>query len=144
MKATLILLSSILPAVAAVAAAKPNLIVIFTDDLGYGDLGCYGSPAIRTPHLDRMAAEGLRFTDFYSAAEVCTPSRAASWAIRFPNRSGIATRAANNMAFRLNVSLISFLGWFTKGSLRGSCSLVKTTKSTPRAKCENFPIFFQL
>jgi arylsulfatase A len=89
MKATAILLTSILFAVAAVAATKPNLIVIFTDDLGYGDLGCYGSPAIRTPHLDRMAAEGLRFTDFYSAAEVCTPSRAALLTGRYPIRSGM-------------------------------------------------------
>ena len=54
----------------------PNVIVIYADDPGYGDLGCYGSPTIRTPHLDRLAAEGMRFTDFYSAAEVCTRRRA--------------------------------------------------------------------
>ncbi|MFM9116902.1 MAG: sulfatase-like hydrolase/transferase, partial [Planctomycetota bacterium] len=47
-------------------ARKPNFIVIYADDRGYGDLGCYGHPSIRTPNLDRMAAEGLRFTDFYS------------------------------------------------------------------------------
>jgi len=70
-------------------AAKPNIIIIFADDLGYGDLGCYGSPVIRTPHLDRMAAEGLRFTDFYSASEVCTPSRAALLTGRLPIRSGM-------------------------------------------------------
>jgi arylsulfatase A len=70
-------------------AAKPNIIILFADDLGYGDLGCYGSPTIRTPNLDRMAAEGLRFTDFYSAAEVCTPSRAALLTGRYPLRSGM-------------------------------------------------------
>lgn len=71
------------------AARKPNVIIIFADDLGYGDLGCYGSPVIRTPNLDRMAAEGVRFTDFYSAAEVCTPSRAALLTGRLPIRSGM-------------------------------------------------------
>ncbi len=70
-------------------AAQPNIVIIFADDLGYGDLGCYGSPTIRTPHLDRMAAEGLRFTDFYSAAEVCSPSRAALLTGRYPIRSGM-------------------------------------------------------
>jgi arylsulfatase A len=73
----------------ALAAPKPNIVIIFTDDLGYGDLGCYGSPVIRTPHLDRMAVEGLRFTDFYSASEVCTPSRAALLTGRYPIRSGM-------------------------------------------------------
>src|SRR5690606_10076983 len=73
------------------ASAKPsNIVIIFADDLGYGDLGCYGSPTIRTPRLDRMAAEGLRFTDFYSAAEVCTPSRAALLTGRYPIRNGMA------------------------------------------------------
>jgi arylsulfatase A-like enzyme len=71
-------------------AAPPNVIIIFADDLGYGDLGCYGHPSIRTPNLDRMAAEGMRFTDFYSAAEVCTPSRAALLTGRLPVRSGMA------------------------------------------------------
>lgn len=71
------------------AAGKPNVIIIFADDLGYGDLGCYGSPVIRTPNLDRMAAEGVRFTDFYCAAEVCTPSRAALLTGRLPIRSGM-------------------------------------------------------
>jgi arylsulfatase A len=68
----------------------PNVIVIYADDLGYGDLGCYGSPTIRTPHLDRLASEGVRFTDFYSAAEVCTPSRAALLTGRYPPRNGMA------------------------------------------------------
>jgi arylsulfatase A-like enzyme len=55
--------------------ARPNIIVILADDLGYGDLGCYGQRRIRTPRLDRMAAEGMRFTQFYAGATVCAPSR---------------------------------------------------------------------
>ncbi len=77
-------------ACAAESAKKPNFVVILADDLGYGDLGCYGHPTIRTPNLDRMAAEGVRFTDFYVAAEVCTPSRAALLTGRYPIRSGMA------------------------------------------------------
>lgn len=73
------------------AADSPNIIVIFADDLGYGDLGCYGHPTIRTPHLDQMAREGMRFTQWYSAAEVCTPSRAALVTGRLPPRSGMCS-----------------------------------------------------
>ncbi len=69
----------------------PNFVVIFADDLGYGDLGCYGHPTIRTPHLDRMAAQGVKFTQFYSAASVCTPSRAALLTGRYPIRSGMCS-----------------------------------------------------
>ncbi|HEY3900337.1 MAG TPA: arylsulfatase [Chthoniobacter sp.] len=58
------------------AANKPNIIFILADDLGYGDLGCYGQQLIQTPNLDRMAAEGMRFTHFYAGAPVCAPSRA--------------------------------------------------------------------
>lgn len=57
------------------AVEKPNVIFILADDLGYGDLGCYGQKKIQTPHLDRMAAEGLRFTQFYAGSTVCAPSR---------------------------------------------------------------------
>ena len=85
------LLAGLLAADPAPAAADPppNIVIIYADDMGYGDLGCYGHPSIRTPHLDRMAAEGMRFTDFYSAAEVCTPSRAALLTGRYPIRSGM-------------------------------------------------------
>lgn len=69
--------------------APPNVVIIFADDLGYGDLSCYGHPTIRTPHLDRMAAEGMRFTQFYAAASVCTPSRAGLMTGRYPVRSGM-------------------------------------------------------
>ena len=72
--------------------ATPNIIVIFTDDLGYGDVGVYGAQDFDTPHLDRMADEGIRFTDFYVAAPVCTPSRAALMTGSYPKRVGLAYR----------------------------------------------------
>jgi arylsulfatase A len=67
---------------------KPNVIIIFTDDQGYQDLGVFGSPNIKTPNIDKMAKEGMRFTDFYSAASVCTPSRAALLTGCYPERVG--------------------------------------------------------
>ena len=70
---------------------SPNYIVIFVDDMGYGDLGVYGNPTISTPHLDKMAFEGQKWTQFYSAASVCTPSRAALLTGRLPVRSGMAS-----------------------------------------------------
>lgn len=73
----------------AQSSRQPNFIVILADDLGYGDLSCYGHPTIRTPHLDQMAAEGTRFTQFYVGANVCTPSRSALLTGRLPIRNGI-------------------------------------------------------
>jgi arylsulfatase A-like enzyme len=75
-----------------VAAEKPtwtNIVVLFADDLGYGDLSCYGHPTIRTPQLDNMAAEGIRLTSFYVAAPACTPSRVALLTGRYPVRVGL-------------------------------------------------------
>ena len=69
--------------------ALPNFVFILADDLGYGDLSCYGHPTIMTPHLDRMAREGMRFTQFYSPAPMCAPSRGAILTGRLPIRTGI-------------------------------------------------------
>ena len=70
---------------------KPNIIVFFCDDLGYGDLGTFGHPTIRTPNLDRMAETGQKWTNFYVAAPVCTPSRAGLLTGRLPIRSGMCS-----------------------------------------------------
>jgi uncharacterized sulfatase len=69
---------------------RPNVILICADDLGWGDLGCYGSPFIRTPHIDALAQNGVRMTDFYASANVCTPSRAGLLTGRYPIRTGLA------------------------------------------------------
>ena len=89
MRMRFFLLSLLFLARSWAAADKPNIIVILCDDLGYGDLACYGHPHIKTPHLDQMAAEGIRFTDFYSTAPVCSPSRVGLMTGRSPNRAGV-------------------------------------------------------
>jgi len=75
------------------ALAQQNFVVIFADDLGWGDIGPFGHPTVATPHLDRMAAEGQKWTQFYVAASVCTPSRAGILTGRLPVRSGMASDA---------------------------------------------------
>ncbi|MEQ8764848.1 MAG: sulfatase [Planctomycetota bacterium] len=79
------------PVQESAAVPAPNFVVIFCDDLGYGDLGAFGHPTIRTPSLDRLASEGQRWTQFYVAASVCTPSRAGLMTGRLPIRSGMCS-----------------------------------------------------
>ena len=69
-------------------ARKPNLIILLADDLGYGDVGCFGSPDVPTPHIDSIAASGIRFTDGYVTNAVCSPSRAALLTGRYQQRYG--------------------------------------------------------
>ena len=71
------------------SAAETNLLFLFIDDLGYYDLGCYGATEVRTPRIDGLAAEGVRFTDYYAAAPICSPSRAGLLTGRYPRRFGM-------------------------------------------------------
>ena len=87
MKLIIVLLLSLLSS--AISQNKANFIIIFTDDQGYADLSCFGSKTIQTPNIDKLAASGIKFTDFYSASSVCTPSRAALLTGRMPKRSGM-------------------------------------------------------
>lgn len=88
----------------------PNIVLILTDDLGYGDLGCYGGRAIRTPNIDRLAAEGVRFTDFYACAPICTPSRAGLLTGRYPHRTGLT--------FPFSAGEDTFFRWFLRAAGR--------------------------
>ncbi|MHC4404657.1 MAG: sulfatase family protein [Planctomycetota bacterium] len=85
----LLIAACVVSASAATAAEQPNIVLIFVDDLGYGDPGCYGGKAIPTPNIDRLAAQGVRFTDGYVTAPVCGPSRvgllAKKYGLRLPN-----------------------------------------------------------
>ena len=72
------------------SAEQPlNVVIIFADDLGYGDLGCYGHPQFETPHIDRLASEGIRLTNFYVPVPYCAPSRASLLTGRYPFRHGL-------------------------------------------------------
>lgn len=106
-------------------AKQPNIIVINCDDLGYGDLGCYGSTRNPTPHLDQLAAEGIRFTDFYAGSPICTPSRAALMTGCYPPRISMAEfdgrwvlfpgqRYGLNPAEKTIASLLKEVGYATK------------------------------
>lgn len=68
---------------------RPNVVLIYVDDMGYGDLSCYGHPTIRTPHIDSLAAEGVKMNSFYAPAAVSSPSRAGLLTARYPVRSGM-------------------------------------------------------
>ena len=82
-------LSKATQASSAAPPKRPNIVFILADDLGYADLGCYGAKEIKTPNLDKLAAEGMRFTDFYAPAGVCTPTRASLMTGSYPKRVGL-------------------------------------------------------
>lgn len=69
-------------------AAKPNILILLADDLGYGDLGCYGNHSVKTPNIDGIARDGVKMTQHLTAASTCTPSRSALLTGRYPVRTG--------------------------------------------------------
>ena len=85
------------------AATQPNIVIMLADDLGAGDLSCYGSPENKTPHLDQLAKDGLQFSDFYAASAVCSPSRAALQTGRFSVRAGVYSWVATSQKMHLRV-----------------------------------------
>ncbi len=105
-----VLLGTFTAGVAAHAADKPNFVVIMADDLGYGDIGCFGNERIPTPNIDALAAGGMKFTDFHSNGAVCSPTRAALVTGRYQQRSGIGgvVTAKNHRETGLDPSEITF------------------------------------
>lgn len=81
---------------------RPNVIIIFCDDLGYADVGCYGADDIPTPNIDRMASQGVRFTDFYATASYCTPSRTGLMTGCYPQRVGMINNVRPGRDWGLN------------------------------------------
>jgi arylsulfatase A len=92
---------------AADSPARPNIVLFLADDLGYGELGCYGNTAAITPNLDRFAAEGLRFTDCHSASSVCSPSRSSLLTGRTPYRNGVVTWIPEGSPIHLRTSEVA-------------------------------------
>jgi arylsulfatase A len=88
-------------------AIRPNVIIFLADDLGYGDLGCYGHPRIKTPNLDAFARQGVRLTQCYAASAVCSPSRSAILTGRTPHRNGVYTWIAENSEVHLRTSEVA-------------------------------------
>ncbi|MFI3264105.1 MAG: sulfatase-like hydrolase/transferase [Rikenellaceae bacterium] len=86
---TLLLCTLLAPATTLLAQEKPNIILIMADDLGYGDISCFGNKSIKTPNIDRMAAEGIKMTDFHTNGAVSSPTRAALMTGRYQQRSGV-------------------------------------------------------
>jgi arylsulfatase A len=104
----LLIVAAVLPS--TLAADRPNLVIFLADDLGYGDLGCFGHPLIQTPNLDKFASEGVRLTQCYSASAVCSPSRSAILTGRTPHRNGVYTWIAEGGEVHLRSSEITLPG----------------------------------
>jgi arylsulfatase A-like enzyme len=113
--------SSLLSSAQNPASRRPNLVLVFADDLGYGDLSCFGAVGIKTPNLDRMANEGRKFTNFYSASSVCTPSRAALLTGRYPIRSGMVRVLFPNEPFGLPESELTIAELLSAAGYRTAC-----------------------
>src|SRR4051812_12628427 len=80
-------------------STTPNILIFLVDDLGYGDTGCYGNSTINSPHIDSLARDGAKYTQMYSAAPICTPSRGGLLTGRYPIRLGLTSDANNFRTF---------------------------------------------
>lgn len=94
-KVIIVLLASLIALSTSYAKEKPNILFVFIDDMGYGDLGCYGNDEVETPNIDKLSGEGIRFEQFYVNAPICSPSRVAVTTGQYPTRWGITTFIAS-------------------------------------------------
>jgi len=118
----LIALQVIVNATDALAASKPNVVLILVDDQGYYDLGCYGATEVKTPHIDALANGGVRLADYYAAAPICSPSRAGLLTGCYPRRVGLATwvqRADSRIGIHSDELTIAEL--FRRNGYRTAC-----------------------
>jgi len=99
-------------------AGRPNVLFIVADDLGYGDLACYGNPFVETPQIDRLAREGVRLTDYYAAAPLCAPSRAALLTGRYHHRTGAIDVSSNRGIDRIALEEKTFGDYFRHAGYR--------------------------
>ncbi len=130
------------------AGKTPNFLVILCDDLGYGDLACYGNPTIQTPHLDKLASQGARLTDCYSTAPVCSPSRAGLLTGRTPSRLGIHDWIPRNHAMHLSkeeitiATLLKSAGYGTSLVGKWHCNGKFNSKAQPQPGDHGFDHWF--
>jgi arylsulfatase A len=126
----------------------PNILVMLADDLGYGDLGCAGNTVIKTPHLDALAAQGIRLTDYYAPAPVCSPSRAALLTGRIPTRSGIYGWIADGASMHLRreeltvATLLRNAGYGTAQIGKWHCNGKFNSPSQPQPGDHGFDYWF--
>ena len=112
----------LLPGRASMVEARslPNVIFLLTDDLGYSDISCYGAKKVKTPHLDRLAAEGMMFKDFHTAASICSPSRAAFLTGAYPRRRALHGNQSQRRAHSLGLHPDHHHGTVQAAGLRDS------------------------
>ncbi len=146
MKTFLTAIISVTLSVASHAAERPNIVLMLADDLGWGDLSCYGSKNTATPNLDKLATSGARFTDFYAASGVCSPSRAALLTGRFSLRAGVYSWIHESQHMHLRVEettiaeLLQSAGYATAhvGKWHLSDDLVKGSGPKPNPSDHGF------
>jgi len=108
-------------AIAEAAEQPPNVVLIFADDLGYGDVGCYGATKVKTPHIDQLATEGRRFTDAHSSSAVCTPSRYGLLTGEYPYRKGIWGPCSHTAPLLIDTKKLTLAELFKNKGYATSC-----------------------